>query len=279
MTRDWSLYCLHRPAPGAAAPAVWDASDRLLAFARALRAADPRARWLFQRLDNGSRPYLGVWTDCDPAAGARTAAAHSAVAVDPAAVAVPERYLPPAARYPDGPGREQAELLAMASSELIAEIPVPAALPVVVLHLRELVDLLPAADRPGFLFTCWQEWSSELEPRRRVELAMESDYQAKLLGAAILDPALAGERGPAWARYLDTLRRVVDAADADPQTPLGYLLFDHAHLTHNRLGVSPDLEAMAARLLRAVLKNCSAELAPPRRNWPRLLEAGKGGVP
>nr|QRV62340.1 Lantibiotic biosynthesis dehydratase [Verrucosispora sp.] len=277
MTRDWSLYCLRRATPGTADLAVPDVSDRLLAFADALRAADPRARWLFQRLDNGSRPYLGVWTDCDPAAGSG-AAAYAALAVDRAAAEVPERYLPPIARYPDGPGRELAELLAMASSELIAETPVPAALPVVVLHLRELVELLPAADRPGFLFTCWQEWSSELGPRRRVELAVESDYQAELLGTAILDPALAGERGPAWAGYLDTLRHVAGAAHTDPQTPLGYLLFDHAHLTHNRLGVTPDLEAMAARLLRAVLRNGSGALATAHHSRQRLLDAGRGGT-
>ncbi len=144
------------------------------------------------------------------------------------------------------------------SSELALALFVDGTLPAAakrafaVTHLSQLATLVPEADRATFLFTCWRDSSARMSRAQRVVIAREADrWHACPVRE---DVEIAWEHGKSgeWQRYVDAIGNL--AADAqDAELPLNYLLFDHARLTHNRVGISPDNEGFAAWLLRSTL--------------------------
>jgi hypothetical protein len=80
---------------------------------------------------------------------------------------------------------------------------------------------------------------------RSSELALALLTQGTLPAAA--------KRAFAVTHLLRLVTPVPDARTAG--LPLNYLRFDHARLTYNRVGISPDNEGFAARLLRSALVN------------------------
>lgn len=146
------------------------------------------------------------------------------------------------------------------SSELALALLVESALPAAakrafaVTHLLRLVTLVPEADRATFLFTCWRDSSARMSRAQRVVIAREADRWDSCPVREDVEFAWDHGRTGQWQRYLDAIGEL--AADARAaELPLNYLLFDHARLTHNRVGISPDNEGFAAWLLRSALVN------------------------
>ncbi len=126
-----------------------------------------------------------------------------------------------------------------------------AELPLAVAHLRHLAGLLPAADRAAFLFLHWQDRGAALTGAHRRELAAQAAAGADKIVLAAGDLPPGGAAGAAWRRYLD---RVADVAGRDhPDAPRGFLLAHHAQLSHDRWGIAPDVDALAALALRLTL--------------------------
>ncbi|MCK1816961.1 hypothetical protein MTQ13_22220 [Streptomyces sp. XM4011] len=120
-------------------------------------------------------------------------------------------------------------------------------------HVGRVAELVPDAERAGFLFQCWQWRAAELAPGERRELAARAAAEAAGLlreAAGLRWPA--GVR-PAWDRYLRTAAALAAEAPPSPELPVNYLLFEHIRLTHRRLGVPAAAEALAARVVRAGL--------------------------
>jgi hypothetical protein len=112
-----------------------------------------------------------------------------------------------------------------------------------VAHVSRLAELVPAAERRSFLFACWQEWSAAMTPSQRVALG-----RAALRGLPDV-----GKTEEPLRRHHHTLHEVI-ATHRDPSpVPRNYLLFQHARLTHNRLGVPPAEAALAALVARGAL--------------------------
>jgi hypothetical protein len=132
-----------------------------------------------------------------------------------------------------------------APPEPIAQLALTARTPVAfaVLHLHSLLGLVPAADRPGFLFACWQRWSVGLRPAHRVWLRRWASLQAPAL-LALTDRLGEGEL---WSRYRQSVRLVI----ADPALPPSYSLYEHVHATQVRFGVPTDARSLAALVVRA----------------------------
>jgi hypothetical protein len=124
---------------------------------------------------------------------------------------------------------------------------------VAALHLRLLTALVPPADRLAFLFQCWQDWGRSLSPRVRAELARTADEIAPDMTTTMARLATAPRLGPLWARYRRSLLAHWESHGPGGDAPRAYVLFQHAHLTHDMLGISPQEAAVAARALRSAM--------------------------
>ncbi|RBM12337.1 hypothetical protein DEH69_20210 [Streptomyces sp. PT12] len=145
-------------------------------------------------------------------------------------------------------------------------------LPAAVAHLRLLTGLLPTAERPAFLFACWLRDTGQLTPARRVDLGVRADRRAALLPGPEAGFPGDGRLGDSWEHYVKTVRGIVadrrrgpggNALDGNGDggnaggggdgggVSLNYLLFEHARLAANRLGIPRATAALAARALRA----------------------------
>ncbi|HEX2312664.1 MAG TPA: hypothetical protein VHJ17_02965 [Thermomonospora sp.] len=129
---------------------------------------------------------------------------------------------------------------------------------VAALHLRLLIELVPPAARPAFLFQCWQQWSRELPPATRVALGEEAEAAAVTVLDSTAEAALDHPYRGLWARYLRDLHAVWQAHGTGGEPPRPYELFEHARLTHDRLGVPAETAATAAKALRSALGAGSA---------------------
>lgn len=257
MTREWFSFRLPRPTwsdhQEYPAQAI---SDVVPALVRHLRTADPEGRWHFRRHPAPPGEVLDVWFHTAPAVGDELAHRLQVQAArhDWPASPVRSRAGSPAT----GPDRTSGLLadLSVLSSDLALDLlgdgdlgPV-AQLDAATRHLRFLSGLMPDRDRPAFLFLCWQHWSRELTADQRVELVRQADQQA----AELLHPAAGTDRWQhRWDRYFDEFNALLQGEAGDPDLPVNYVLFDHAHLTHNRLGIMAGTEALAARAVRAAL--------------------------
>lgn len=244
VTRDW-LYLRVRPGrPG---------DEVLRALAGRLRTADRGARWAFQRLVDRDGPHLGLWLHSRPEVLRELRAAARRTAPDDPITR--QRHTPVGTRYLGDVAARTATDLSQLSSEFALDLlaaggPDPAVL-FAVTHLAQLAELLPARDRAAFLFQCWLHRAAELSAETRHELM----GLARADAGAVLD-AVAGQRWrpgqPAiWSDYLGRLPGVASAPGRLEPAP--YVIFDHAHLTHNRLGIDAADEALAAQVVRTAL--------------------------
>ncbi|GAA3784129.1 hypothetical protein [Micromonospora maritima] len=244
MDRSWLFADLAVPGTGCvdarAAELVGTVVTRLVTE---VRAADPAVRWFFDRLDSPAPARLRLGLH------ARSAALDLArERLGPTARPAPPGY---AVRDPARGGP-----LAHAGSELAltllgGEPPWLAGLelPLAVTHLRHLCGLVPAGDRPAFLFLHWQDRSRPLTGAQRRDLAAQAQAGADKIVLAAADLPLAEEPvAAAWGRYLDRVDEV--AAQDHPAAPRGFLIATHAQLTHCRWGIDPAVDALAALALR-----------------------------
>jgi hypothetical protein len=215
----------------------WHAVAALVAR---LRAADSGALWSFQR----DRSCIAVSWCASPEL--------SALLTDELTVAVGElgwsvvgdTYEGPTAKYGSAGLLDTATVLADISSDLAlacAQRCLSDETVLAVAHLSRLIELVDESARAGLLFQCWEHWSRELEPRRRREVA---DLAVSRAPGIVRDACSAFGRSVDWDGYLSAVADAV-AGQAGP-----YLLFDHAHLTHQRLGIGVAAEAFAARVVR-----------------------------
>ena len=265
MERDWLSFRLLRPAgfdhDDHTARAV---ADVVPALVRHMRSADAEGRWHLGR--TGGEPH-----------GCLEVSFHSTPAVidelEHRLHAQSAKHDWPMSLIPTAPagsrfraGSDVAAHLAAASSDFALDLLASGLterdhLPAAVLHLRFVSDLLPAAERTAFLFHGWQLWSRPLSPDQRMDLVEQSGQLGHLTGLLAPTQWRADWREP-WARHLRVLSSIVDTHAAAVGGALTYLLFEHAHLTHNRLGIPVAVEAVAARALRtALIDSAARELA------------------
>lgn len=269
MERSWLFAHLAVPDGGCAEARTAELVGGMVAGLVAVaRRADPDAHWFFDRLDSPTGPRLRVGLHATEAALDAVRRGH------PAASFATDAY----------PVRDAARggSLAYASSELALVLLGGDAcwlagieLPLAVAHLRHLTDLLPAADRLGFLFLHWQDRGRCLTGAHRRDLAAQADADAEKIVLAAGDLPLAGAAAIAWRRYLD---RVAEVVRGDHQAPRGFLLAQHAQLAHQRWGIDAAVDALAAMALRLALLRDHPLPAPPpagptRRQQPHVLHA------
>lgn len=215
-----------------------------------LQQGDPASDWHFNRADEGpQQPAVVLGFHATPEVLAEvTQRLHS---LPPTISAVfTEAGDAPADDTRHGPLARAASDLALALFRCDEWFP-ETELPLTVLHLQQLTRLLPEADRLGFLSHFWQEQVRHLTQAQRRDIAVQADSQREkiLLAAAELQqvPAFAA----IWESYLKQVRAFSSAPRDTP--PLGYLLFRHAQLTHQRLGIPPSVDSLGAMALRLSL--------------------------
>ncbi|MEU7384963.1 MULTISPECIES: hypothetical protein [unclassified Streptomyces] len=225
MTADWSFCRLFGPT---SADALFSLVPDLVGL---VRAEDPHALWSFRRLPDSL--VLRFRSSADIGRLAREMDDRRLWTVRTG------RYEPQTTKYLNLPETKLADELASTSSDfaLTALRDGRPGLTAAVWHLRRLVELIPEPDRASFLFHCRQHWVSPLTPARRVELTTAAEVS--------LEPFDAPE---AWQQHLDAVRQIVTTAGG---MPTRFLLFDHAQITHNQLGVDNAGAALAARVVRS----------------------------
>lgn len=214
----------------------------------AVRAVDSSARWFYDRTVTRTGPRLRLGVQATPAA---LDTAHRRLAADPVASLVDTPYVVRDAARGGALAQAGSEvalaLLGGASPWLVGM-----ELPLAVAHLRHLCDLVPAADRPAFLFLHWQDRSASLTGEQRRELATQADAAAEKIVLAAGDLPSTGAVADAWQRYLDRVTEVM-SEDHTP-TPHNFLLAHHAQLSHVRWGVDAAADSLAALALRLALR-------------------------
>ncbi|MFV2116645.1 hypothetical protein ACFHW0_30555 [Micromonospora sp. LOL_025] len=217
----------------------------LTGLVAAARRADPGMEWFFDPAGSPAGPHVDLGFHAGPAA--LDVVRARLLAYDPGVSFAADRcVVRDAAR--GGPlasaGSDLALTLLGGDAPWLAGVELPLA----VAHLWYLTGLVPAADRLAFLFLHWQERSQRLTVAQRRDLAAQADAGAEKIVLAAGDLPLGGEVAAAWQRYLD---RVADVVGRDhPATPAGFLLAHHAQLTHDRWGIGPDVDSLAALALR-----------------------------
>ncbi|MGC4891753.1 hypothetical protein [Micromonospora sp. DT227] len=244
MERSWLFADLAVPGGGCVDVRAAEMVGTVLAgLVAELRAADPGGCWFFDRLDSPGPTRLRLGLHAGPAALdlARDRLGPSARPAPPAyAVRDPARGGPLAHA-----GSEVALGLLGGEPPWLAGLELPLA----VAHLRHLCGLLPAGDRAAFLFLHWQDRSRALTGAQRRDLAAQAHAGADKIVLAAADLPLADDPvSAAWRRYLDRVTEVV--AEDHPAAPRGFLIAEHAQLSHRRWGIDPAVDSLAALALR-----------------------------
>lgn len=278
MTQRWMYSCLSGcgTAPGLSAANLLP--PVLPGLVGQLRAADPDCCWFFERIGRSASTGIGLWVDALP-----DVLYHAADQIGKESECRKGRFTVGfrnrRVSYPYPSGRDICDELSAVSSDfamrLLTSMAVGPgeglALPdaqfaLAVAHLRYIAALVPDTDKLPFLFQCWYRWSSVLSPSARVECGLNAELRA---GSVPLAPAgIGGDY--IWLNYLRNLSQVIVRAAECAEVPVNYLLFDHAHRTHRRLGIPPATEALAVRVVRAEL---AAGQAPGQDRHLALLDS------
>lgn len=261
MERQWLFFRLLKPRWMAPAAHPADAAPVMLAEVVAhLGPADTGALWRFQRLTGASGPHVGFWVGADSCRlheVERRLRAKSAEHNWPVAQARPA---PETAKYRDAATLATAERLASVSSDFALDLLGAGAVDgsdradLALAHLLGLVALVPEAERAGFLFECWRQWTTDLPPDLRLRLGAgvaDGGRDSAVHAAADRWPEVAARAG--WQRYLTAVAAVLRQPRAAGM-PANFLLFDHAGLTHRRLGIDRVEAGGATSALRSALK-------------------------
>ncbi|MGB2572480.1 hypothetical protein ACPFP2_29160 [Micromonospora citrea] len=266
LEHSWLFARLAVPAGGCPDARVASLVGTVLAdLVATARRADPEAQWFYDRLDSPVGPRLSLGFHAAPVAldavrrRLRTYDPQVTFAADPYAVRDAAR---------GGPLASAASDLALAL--LGGDVPwlAGAELALTVTHLRHLCELMPAADRLAFLFLHWQDRSRRLTGAQRRELAAQADTGAEKIVLAAGDLPLTGAVAAAWRRYLDRVADVVDR-DGSASPPRGFLLAHHAQLAHERWGIGPDVDSLAALALRLSMVRDRPAAPTPNPTAPR----------
>ncbi|MFF7889738.1 lantibiotic dehydratase C-terminal domain-containing protein [Streptomyces sp. NPDC007896] len=231
-----------------------------------LRAAEDI--WFFDPAADSHGPGLELWFHAAPE---RLAEIRATLRADGALRIADERMTERPSAYPGGRGVDLADELAALSSELAVALAASGALRPenglawAVRHLRHLVDLVPQRERRAFLFLCWQHWTVALEPGHRVDLGVRARLEAESVTRDTAGRTTGPAAGP-WGRYAGTTRAIALAPGFAADAPANFLLFEHAHRTHGRLGLPLAVEALAARIVRSELDTTGALTAPALEN-------------
>ncbi|MGC4892198.1 hypothetical protein [Micromonospora sp. DT31] len=257
MTREVLKLRLHRPC-GSAVVVREEATVPTLvpALLRQLREGDRDARWRFRFCLDGSGG-VEVWLHGLPSVIDRLEQAVRLTQVPEGRIDVLSRH-----RIEDQdpvPAIELNELLSAMSSDLALALSTRATpeesdgVRLAALNLRLVCELLPSEDRGGFLFLLWLLGSDGATAGERLLMATRADEAAStILGLSDPDTLDKDDRGD-WCAYAQKLRFLVDEYRHRPGVLINYALFDHARLTHHRLGLSQTVEAVAARALRPAM--------------------------
>ncbi|MFF1900069.1 hypothetical protein [Streptomyces sp. NPDC058206] len=226
---------------------------------RALRAADDI--WFFDPPADSHDSGLELWFHALPE---RLGKVRAMLRADHTVHIAEERMIERPPSYPGFRGIDLADELAAVSSELAVALTAGGGLrpeegPAwAVRHLRHLVDLVPRRDRRAFLFACWQQWTVALEPAHRIALGIQAEVEAE----SVPRRHTADQAAEPWDRYTEATRAIAAAPGFTTDAPANFLLFEHAHRTHARLGLPPAVEAVAARTVRAELDDTGVLAAP-----------------
>jgi hypothetical protein len=266
MTRHWLFCRLSGPGwtdPGEDLPRpVPDVVPRLV---RRVRLADPGCCWFFQRLGPPTGPAIGLWFDSTPEVlhqveeRLRREAARRG-----GNLAVEDDRRRPASP-PHAGGRDATDELSAVSSDFTLKMLAVGApgpdeqFALAVVHMRNVVELVPDVDRLSFLFLCWQHWAVGMTPVERVESGVYAD-----LRAGMIPPSGRGTgTADSWQGYLRETRRITMDQHPCEAIPANYLLFDQAHGTHGRLGIPAFMAAQAAQVVRIEQATGSKEGSSP----------------
>lgn len=235
---------------------------------RDFQGTDADSRWFFRRVDHPSAPALALWFG----GGTRVLREiEERIQLQYAAAGRPIEFTHLPQRAPHHAYAcdiEFTDELSTASSDLAFEVMRGSGytpdeqLALAILHIRHLIALVPERERRAFLFQCWQVWTEELTPDQRTELSEQAGLEESAALFAVLAPPMPPPVADRWYRYLVTLHRVTTGQWAAEGAPVNYHLFDHAHLTHGRLGIPAVTEALAARLVRASLTPSGRDQLP-----------------
>ncbi|MET9972135.1 lantibiotic dehydratase C-terminal domain-containing protein [Streptomyces sp. NPDC006356] len=229
---------------------------------RSLRAPDDI--WFFDPITDPHHPGLGLWFHAVPE---RLGRIRAALRADGTVRVAEERTAERLPRHPGARGIDLTDELAAASSELAVGLTAAGTLRPedglawAVRHLQHLVGLVPQRERRAFLFLCWQHWTMALEPAHRIDLGVRAEMEAESVTRETADPTTGPATGP-WGRYTESTRAIATAPGFSADAPANFLLFEHAHRTHGRLGLPLAVEALAARIVRAELDATGAASAP-----------------
>ncbi len=129
-------------------------------------------------------------------------------------------------------------------------------------NLRFVTEIMPGAAKPAeraaFLFLGWQQWSRELSPAKRLALGGQACEVAPAILSQAAETIADSRWNGLWQDYFAAVESIL-ASGQSPGLPVRYVLFEHAHLTHNRLGIPAATEALAARALREALADSEKE--------------------
>ncbi|MGP3983118.1 thiopeptide-type bacteriocin biosynthesis protein [Streptomyces sp. KR80] len=271
--RDWLYYRLFPQPAETNAPPAHDTKTRdgtpgadplgpplsrlVPPLVKRLRAADPPGSWFFIRYADRTGAHLRLRLRSTPEVLDWLERSLLAASARRGLPAMLDYYEPEAHKYPGLRGVERAERVFHASSDFVLDLlggagSVGAAtrVPLAVLHLRQVIALVPPPARASFLTSYWRYWTSGLQPDRRAHLAAWADGSGSRTLQAAARIRLPDRARTGWQRYLDLLRDVAVERRLTDEAPRDHLLLHHAHLTHNRLGIPMAAEAAAARTLR-----------------------------
>ena len=159
-----------------------------------------------------------------------------------------------------------AEALSVLSSDLAIELLAIGAFDaeehvnVAALYLRLLIELVPPANRLAFLFQGWQHWGRSLTPSVRVDLGKQADEIAPAILENTTQLATVSGLSSLWGWHARALHARWEEYVATDEAPRPYTLFEHAHLTHNRLAIPVEAEITAAQALRSALSAAATGL-------------------
>jgi hypothetical protein len=233
MMRRW-LYCRIHQLTGASA-AVPEFVGTAIAQVRTI---DADSCSFFSRAPDA----IELWLHTTPAAAGQVTELLRARAAEAGLPLTVESSRQRPVPHPHQTGRDVLDELAAVSTELaLTFAPVIAAdrrLEVAVTHLRVAAEWIEPVHRQSFLFLCWQNWAATLSPRHRGMLIETTDVTA---------PACLADRADrAWRRYAERTEQVVQGQRPGWELPLAYLMFGHVKHTHDRLGIPPEVAALAA---------------------------------